>query len=284
MSGSCFSSGKLTNDGKKLLEISDILDGKIMSLDIYNIPLSEGLLMSSLRLVGKIIQPFIHPSLSPSLCHIAIKLDIENIKDVIIIEYGQYYSEDSKEEEKQLFASGSSSCSNEPREEYNNYKYYYINTDGVRITRIKNDLYVNNEYIAKIISVGMLPILYNLFPGIAAIHYLSLLVNATNIIKCDVNNKISLRNLIALIKGEKWLAKQYNLLSHNCQDFGAEIVKILKSIRINEKDKIRMREKMILPNCLINALSENENSSTINTIGKIPVFGLFFDLFAFIKK
>ena len=130
----------------------------------------------------------------------------------------------------------------------------------------------------------MLPILYNLFPGIAAIHYLQILANATNIIKCDVNNKISLRNLIALIKGEKWLAKQYNLLSHNCQDFGAEIVKILKSIRINEKDKIRMREKMILPNCLINALSENENSSTINTIGKIPVFGLFFDLFAFIKK
>ena len=153
MSGSCFSSGKLTNDGKKLLEISDILDGKIMRLDIYNIPLSEGLLMSSLRLVGTIIQPFIHPSLSPTLYHIAIKLDIENI-----IEYWQYYSEDSKEEEKHLFASGSSSCSNETRKEYNNYKYYYINTDGVRITRIKNNLNVNYEYIAKIISFGMLPI------------------------------------------------------------------------------------------------------------------------------
>ena len=67
-------------------------------------------------------------------------------------------------------------------------------------------------------------------------------------------------------------------MNNNCQDFGAEIVKILKAIRINEEDKIRMREKMILPNCLINAFSENENSSTINTIGKIPVFGFFFYL------
>ena len=65
-------------------------------------------------------------------------------------------------------------------------------------------------------------------------------------------------------------------MSNICQDFGAEIVKILKAIRINEEDKIRLKEKMILPNCLINALSENENSSTINKIGKIPVFGFFF--------
>ena len=64
-------------------------------------------------------------------------------------------------------------------------------------------------------------------------------------------------------------------MSNICQDFGAEIVKILKAIRINEEDKIRLKEKMILPNCLINALSENENSSTINKIGKIPVFGFF---------
>ena len=103
------------------------------------------------------------------------------------------------------------------------------------------------------------------------------LINGTNIIKCDVNNKITLKNLIAQVNNEKWLAKNYNLLNHNCQDFGAEIIRILKAIRINEKDKIRTREKWLLPNCLIKALSENEDLSKINIFGKIPVIGLIFD-------
>ena len=87
--------------------------------------------------------------------------------------------------------------------------------------------------------------------------------------------------------GEKWEARKYNLSSHNCQDFAAELVKILNAVRINEKDKIRINEKKALPNCLINALTNNEESSTINTLGRIPIFGLFFDIFAanhFVKK
>ena len=44
---------------------------------------------------------------------------------------------------------------------------------------------------------------------------------------------------------------------------------------------------MILPNCLIKALSENEETSIINIIGKIPIVGFIFDLFMvdfFIKE
>ena len=139
MSGSLYSTGKLTNNGEKLLELSDIFDAKIKSCDIYNIPLSQDGLMILSRTIGKVLQPFIHPALSPSLCHIAIKLNIENINDVIIIEYGQYLTEDSDKKSKGILSSYSSSSnsSNEPRKEYNNYKYYYINKDGVRITRIK---------------------------------------------------------------------------------------------------------------------------------------------------
>ena len=48
---------------------------------------------------------------------------------------------------------------------------------------------------------------------------------------------------------------------------------------MNEKDKIRINEKKALPNCLIKALTNNEESSTINTLGRIPIFGLFFDVF-----
>ena len=103
------------------------------------------------------------------------------------------------------------------------------------------------------------------------------IINDFKIFKCDVKNKITLEELNKEFLGEKWEAKKYNLSSHNCQDFAAEVVKILKAVRINEKDKIRINEKA-LPNCLINALTNNEESFTINTLGRIPVFGLLFDV------
>ena len=87
--------------------------------------------------------------------------------------------------------------------------------------------------------------------------------------------------------GDKWTARKYNLKSHNCPDFDAEVIKILKATRINERDKIRKNEKSALPNCLITALTNNETISVINMIGRIPIIGLLFDIFAadhFIKK
>ena len=56
-------------------------------------------------------------------------------------------------------------------------------------------------------------------------------------------------------------------------------MKFLKAERINEKDKIRMKEKYALPNCIINALKKKKKISTINKIGRIPIVGLVFDLF-----
>ena len=87
--------------------------------------------------------------------------------------------------------------------------------------------------------------------------------------------------------GDMWTARKYNLKSHNCQDFAAEVIKILKATRINERDIIRINEKYALPNCLIRALTNNETISVINKIGRIPIIGLLFDIFAadhFIKK
>ena len=110
-------------------------------------------------------------------------------------------------------------------------------------------------------------------------NFFSQIINDFNIVKCDVKNKITLEELNKEFLGEKWEAKNYNLSSHNCQDFAAEVVKILKAVRMNEKDKIRINEKKALPNCLINALTNNEESFTINTLGRIPVFGLLFDVF-----
>lgn len=96
-------------------------------------------------------------------------------------------------------------------------------------------------------------------------------------IECDVKNKITLGELCNNFVNEKWLAKNYNVATHNCQTFAAKIITILKDIRINDFDKNRSHEKILLPNCLIKALWKNEDLSIDNTIGRIPFFGLFWD-------
>ena len=88
----------------------------------------------------------------------------------------------------------------------------------------------------------------------------------------------TVKELIENFKGEKWIAKKYNLLMHNCQTFAAKIIKILKAVRINEEDKLRVVEKTKLPGCIINALWHNEELSLKNTLGRIPIFGLFHDI------
>lgn len=113
-----------------------------------------------------------------------------------------------------------------------------------------------------------------------------ILINTFSTIECDINNKITLGELMNNFKSENWEAKKYNLLSHNCQTFGTEVIKILKAVRIHELDKIWTIEKLYLPNCIIKALWKNEYISAVNTVGRIPLLGLAFDAFPgiFIKK
>ena len=281
MSGKFQSTGKMTNNGENILDISNLLNLKIISLDIYSIPLSTGFFGTAIRGLGKIFQPFFHPAISPTFCHIAVKLNLENLKDIIIIEYGQYITDSSLkhfENQKYFFDSSNN------RIEINQLKYYYINQkDGVRITKIdyngeKNEI-KTNDFIAYTIAVNSACVYFANISYILNRNFFSQIINDFNIVKCDVKNKITLEELNKEFLGEKWEAKNYNLSSHNCQDFAAEVVKILKAVRMNEKDKIRINEKKALPNCLINALTNNEESFTINTLGRIPVFGLLFDVF-----
>ena len=97
-------------------------------------------------------------------------------------------------------------------------------------------------------------------------------------IDCDVENKITLEELCEHFKGEEWKTSNYKVTHHNCQTFATEIIKILKAKRINEEDKIRLNEKNILPNCIINNLWDNEELSLRNIIGRIPIIGLLYDL------
>ena len=89
---------------------------------------------------------------------------------------------------------------------------------------------------------------------------------------------MTVKELIKNFEGEKWVVKKYKVLTHNCQIFAAEIIKILKAIRKNGNDKIRMVEKIKLPGCIINALWHNEDLSLTNTLGRIPFFGFLHDI------
>ena len=45
--------------------------------------------------------------LTPTFCHVVVQLNIENNEDIIILEYGQYLSEESEIKTTNIFGSGS---------------------------------------------------------------------------------------------------------------------------------------------------------------------------------
>lgn len=271
MSGRLKSTGKLTNHGKNSLEISNISNLKILGLDIYSIPLSTSLFSDVMRGIGKVLQPFFHPVISPTFCHIALKLNLENLDDIVIIEYGQYLTEESL---RYFDRAISNLGSSDYRSENNKAKYYYIKKDGVRITKIEK----KNRIINLTESVSVSEYLNEVDNSILDRNSISKKLNQVNIIKCNVKKNMTLKQLINILSNEKWEANEYNVAKHNCQDFAAEVIKILKAVRINESDKIRLNEKYALPNCMIRSLSNNEEISKINILGRIPIFGLYFDI------
>ena len=139
MSGKSISSGVLTNNGDKLLQIEKFLDLRIEDLSIQIIPLAFNTWITFLKHVGKVLQQGIHPAIfSPTLSHIAIQLNLEN-EYIAILEYGQYYSKESDAIRNTGFFSSSSDSSNskkQPRTVKNNLRYWYINKDGARLTVI----------------------------------------------------------------------------------------------------------------------------------------------------
>ena len=298
MSGSSTFSGVLTNEGNNFLDIQNDLDKKIECIIIHNIPLITNGFMTGIRTLGKISTPFIHSALIPHLCHIAIQLNIEESDFIYIIEYGQYYSRDSLIGN----SSFSSRSSNEPNISTNNHDYYYINGDGVRLTRISEEEIINDlatdptvRFLSSFLEIPMnkdfmLRVrkgLYNFvaykiakrfYGEIRDRNVFQQLSNDFKKVFCAVKNRMTLRELCMNLQNEKWRAEKYNFASHNCQIFAAELIKILKAIREEEEDKIRLNEKQLLPHCIIEALRENEDLSLINVIGRIPVVGLFWDI------
>ena len=296
MSGCFVSTGMLTNNGEKIdkKDIIDIMKLKIENISIQIIPLKNNSQMKTLKSIGQVFQFFFHPIVSPTLSHIAIQITLEN-NLFAIIEYGQYYTKESDEIKKEstnflseLF-SGSINFDNDCRKEENELMYYYINKDGARLTIYDYSLLLKldkdfdiQSYERCDISKNSLAVMASKYYGIKYEEFFEKARNKEtsklyHYIECDIDNKITLEDLCNKFKGKKWEAKNYNVLSHNCQHFAAKVIEILKAKRIHEIDKIRTNEKSILPNCIISTLWDNEELSKINTIGRIPIVGEIYD-------
>ena len=281
MSGSFISTGLLTNDGEKKLFIDSYLFKKIKDLTIHVIPLSLNHKFRKFQIVSyfaKMVTPMIF---NPSLVHVALQLNMEDSDDVIIIEYGQYLSENSElKNSNNLFSSNSSNSSNEPRTNKNPNIYYYINKDGARLTLIKyEDLDDYHRKGKEDLSMGVSDFIACQYYNVSYLEFRDKVFERVLFqrVDCNIKNKITIKELIKNFEDEKWEAEKYNVLTHNCQTFAAEIIKILKAIRRDETDKYRCIEKGILPGCIISALWHNEDLSLTNTLGRIPIFGFFHD-------
>ena len=69
---------------------------------------------------------------------------MENDKGILIMEYGQYLTEESEMQTKIIFGSGSNS-SNNPRIKTDEAKHWYINGGGVRLTKINFEYFFRED-------------------------------------------------------------------------------------------------------------------------------------------
>ena len=268
MSGSFLSSGIKTTCED--LEIKDLYKLKIESLFIHGIPLfTTNIYLDSFRLIGCIAQHLLPPMIS--LDHYAIQLNLENGK-VIIAEYGQYFTDETDIEKinsEHKIASCCNSC--DSRKDKIKQKKWYINRDGIRLIRIEGFSPNDIEKIRKFIAEN--------FNGKQFSEKLSFF-NAYVTEECYINNKITLGDLCEKFKGkEEWEAKNYNLITHNCQHFSAEIIRILKATRekyCHEYRKLALL-KVVYAGPILNALYDNENEKVTKIITNIPVVSLLYD-------
>ena len=263
-----------SNDLEQKLEIDKIMELKIKSLSIQIIPLYTQKFIKILRkYLGTFLQSLIHPALlSPTFSHIAIQLNMEN-DDIIILEYGPYIENSNQ---------------NKSKIKINNV-YSFINKVGIRITKIdkkkfpKSYPYIEiKKYLSNKIATIIASQLYNLtLDEFFKMDSNSNISESFKNIECDVENKITLQELSEHFKekiGYLYKYNKHNFINKNNHTFISEIIKLVKAKRKYEKDKIRLYEKTILPNCIISNLWDNEELSVKNTIGRIPILGIFFDL------
>ena len=220
---------------------------KIKDIVIHSVPLPTNKTGNFISSVGNFFKKI--TSLSPTLTHIAIQLNMEN-NTYIIIEFGQYFPEKNDEKPNFLYTNPFDFT---PKEEF-----FFINKDGARFFNVnKNNYkkYLKEDSFEYVISLIIASQQYGL--TIDEIKNQKLDENKDKFYHCicDIKNKMSLGELCENFKNEKWEAKGYSLTLHNCQTFGDEVIKILNACR---KDKNNKTDKKILPHSIISTLNSNE--------------------------
>ena len=263
---------------------------RIKNIVIRTITLSKNTFFHMLKTLGIFLQNFITPILSPTLSHLIIQLNMENNKDIFLIEYGPYFAKDNIQVPNLGNTSVLSALKSvgEMFEENNKTPYWFINnTGGARISKLNYERYFFNgdpsKYPKEVVELTISDAIEDQCFGVYEDYdemskYKTVFKDGFKYVKCDILNKITLGELWKDFKGENWKAENYIMGIHDCQTFAAEVIRKLKGIRINEHDKTRMREKKLLPYCVIQALKENEQFNTLNFIGSIPILGFFVDL------
>lgn len=238
---------------------------------VNNVPFE--IASSLLKAKALVLLPFVNTT---KLAHYALLLELEN-DHKIIIEYGQYLNEFSDEINPSFFSSiinsssNSDSSNSNPGAGYNNNTYYYLLKDGARFYEMDKEQ-LRNYSALEIIRANYFGITLqesrNLKP--ASNPYL-----LDNII-LNVGNQITLGELIQPFLQESWNAKDYNILTHNCQDFVCRCIRILMLTRIDSKS--RMSETMFLSPCIVSAFYETEGWNSENTVrrivSRIPIVGM----------
>ena len=177
------------------------MNKKIKDITIQVIPLSINdyfLRFQFAEIMLKAMTPMI---INPSLIHIAIQINLENSKDILIIEYGKYLTIDSNFTNSGI---GSINSSKEPRENENDNIYYYINKDGARITLFKYEYLKSYEknmsyfLIDKNNISGLISHLISIqYYNITLENYLNKVAFDTakffHRVECDIKNKIKIK-------------------------------------------------------------------------------------------
>ena len=252
---------------KNIIEIMNIL---IKNFSIKIIPYYNNSLVNGVRFIGRGLQSLIHPALfSKTLSYFAIQLNGQN-NEIVIMEYCKDFTKTEiyKKLDSFSFKSFNVKITKENI-------FLPINNDAIKITKIdtKNFNHLTDSEKSKKISKIIAMNHYGLSMDDCKKMEIS---DQFNTIECEINEFIVLKEIYSYFKKNDELS--INISDDNGQGFVAEIIKMLKAKRKNEKDKVRMREKSILPNSIISAFWDNEELSLKNTLGRIPIFGFLYDL------
>ena len=100
-----------------------------------------------------------------------------------------------------------------------------------------------------------------------------------------IDNIMTFNELIEKCKsGTSWKANDYNLANHNCQDFIAKVIEILKVKRtIHDETKYSHGTgKVTYPPVILKALENNDTPMGLTIAQSVPYFGKYVEFGAFI--